>query len=88
MTFVGSNASCSYMLQTGFKMVAFPDKEMLQSVLQQGMYEQMATTYIIDIGKVLRNGTLLNSYFQERTASPGKVRFDDFAQEFAFVYNA
>src|SRR5690606_9971094 len=44
------------------KWVQFPDEEMFQSLLQQGMSEQMATTYIIDMGIALRNGTLLETY--------------------------
>ena len=70
------------------KWVQFPDEEMFQSLLQQGMTEQMATTYIIDMGIALRNGTLLETYFNEKTELLGKIKFDEFAKAFAIAYNA
>lgn len=70
------------------KWVQFPDEEMFQSLLQQGMTEQMATTYIIDMGIALRNGTLLQTYFNERIELLGKIKFDEFAKAFAIAYNA
>ncbi|MFB6454781.1 NmrA family NAD(P)-binding protein [Chitinophaga sp. Hz27] len=68
--------------------VRFPDEAMLQSLLQQGMTEEMATTYVINMGKALQDGSLLKTYFEERTALSGKIKFDAFAKEFAFAYNA
>lgn len=70
------------------KWVQFPDEAMFQSLLQQGMTEQMATTYIIDMGIALRNGTLLETYFNERTELLGKIKFDEFAKAFAIAYNS
>lgn len=70
------------------KWVQFPDEEMFQSLLQQGMTEQMATTYIIDMGIALRNGTLLETYFNEKNELLGKIKFDEFAKAFAIAYNA
>jgi len=70
------------------KWVQFPDEEMFQSLLQQGMTEQMATTYIIDMGIALRNGTLLETYFNERTELLGQIKFDEFAKAFAVLYKA
>jgi nucleoside-diphosphate-sugar epimerase len=72
----------------GLKWVQFSDEEMLQSLLQQGMTEQMATTFIIDVGIALQNGTLVESYFNERTQLTGKIKFDEFAKTFAIAYNA
>lgn len=72
----------------GLKWVQFPDEEMFQSLLQQGMTEQMATTYIIDMGIALRNETLLEAYFKERTELLGKIKFDEFAKTFAIAYNS
>jgi len=68
------------------KWVEFPDEAMLQALLQQGMTEQMATTYIIDMGIALRDGSLLETYFKEKTELSGKIKFDEFAKEFSFVY--
>ncbi|QNL47971.1 NAD(P)H-binding protein [Olivibacter sp. SDN3] len=70
------------------KWIQFSDEEMFQGLLQQGMSEQMATTYIIDTGKALRNGSLLQTYFTERTVLLGKTNFDDFAKEFSVIYNS
>ncbi|WP_316633103.1 NAD(P)H-binding protein [uncultured Flavobacterium sp.] len=70
------------------KWVQFPDEEMFQSLLQQGMTEQMATTYIIDMGIALRNGTLLETYFNEKNELLGKIKFDEFAKAFAIAYNS
>lgn len=74
--------------KTDLKWAQFPDDEMFQNLLQQGMNEQMATTYIIDMGIALRNGSLLETYFKERTELLGKIKFDDFAKEFALAYNS
>lgn len=65
----------------------FPDEQMFQGLLQQGMTEQMATTYIIDMGIALRNGILLETYLNERTELLGKIRFDEFAKDFSIAYN-
>ncbi|NIG53917.1 NAD(P)H-binding protein [Chitinophaga sp. Cy-1792] len=67
--------------------VRFPDDAMLQSLVQQGMTAEMATTYVIDMGKALQNGSILKPYFEERTTLSGKIKFDAFAKEFAFAYN-
>ncbi len=74
--------------KTDLKWVQFPDNELFQNLLQQGMTEQMATTYIIDMGIALRNGTLLETYLNERTELLGKIRFDEFAKAFAIAYKA
>lgn len=74
--------------KTDLKWVQFPDEEMFQSLLQQGMTEQMATTYIIDMGIALRNGTLLDTYFNERIELLGKIKFDEFAKSFSVAYNS
>lgn len=74
--------------ENDLKWVQFPDEELFQSLLQQGMTEQMASTYIIDMGIALRNGSLLETYFHERTELLGKIKFDEFAKEFSFAYNS
>lgn len=74
--------------KTDLKWVQFPDEELFQNLLRQGMTEQMATTYIIDVGIALRDGTLLETYFNERTELLGKIKFDDFAEQFAAVYQS
>lgn len=73
----------------GLKWVQFPDAAMFQSLMQQGLSPQMATTYIIDMGIALREGKLMATYFKEKDEHlAGKISFDDFAKEFAFVYQS
>jgi uncharacterized protein YbjT (DUF2867 family) len=66
--------------------VQFPDETMLQGMMQNGLTEQMASVYVIEIGIALRNGKLFEDY---RTSSPstlGKTSFYDFSKDFAAIY--
>lgn len=45
--------------------VEFPDQQLFENLLKQGMTAEMANTYIIDMGIALREGTLLRAYFEE-----------------------
>lgn len=68
--------------------VEFSDEAMLQGMLQNGLSEQMATVYVIEIGVALREGTLFEDYRQHAHQAFGQRSLTDFAKEFAFVYNA
>ncbi len=68
---------------------AFPDEALLQALQQNGMSEQMAKVYIIEIGVALRSGNLFNDdYRLHKQQASGKITLADFAKEFAAVYNA
>ncbi|MFS4428421.1 NmrA family NAD(P)-binding protein [Chryseobacterium sp. S90] len=66
--------------------VEFPDQQLLESLLKQGMSPEMAHTYIIDMGVALREGVLLRAYFKEsQRVLPGATGFKKFADEFAKI---
>ena len=67
--------------------VAFPDEAMLQGMLQNGLTEQMATIYVLEIGKALRDGVLFGDYEKNRSLATGSITLNDFAQEFAHAFN-
>ncbi|SEK50598.1 Uncharacterized conserved protein YbjT, contains NAD(P)-binding and DUF2867 domains [Chitinophaga rupis] len=66
--------------------IGFSDEDMLQGMLQNGLSEEMARVYILEIGVALRSGILLDDYRKHRDTAFGKVQLADFAQEFAGVY--
>lgn len=70
------------------KWIEFPDHVLLENLLKQGMTKEMANTYIIDMGIALREGRLLENYFKEKQGiTAGAVSFEQFAKEFAEMYN-
>ncbi|HEY9262228.1 NAD(P)H-binding protein [Chitinophaga sp.] len=68
--------------------IGFSDDAMLQGMLQNGLSEQMAKIYVIEIGVALREGTLFEDYRQHEQLAFGERSFADFALEFAGVYNS
>ncbi len=66
--------------------IQFPDEAMLQGMLQNGLSEQMATVYVLEIGEALRNDVLFDDYRKNIHPVKGRIRLTDFAQEFAHVY--
>jgi uncharacterized protein YbjT (DUF2867 family) len=71
----------------GLAWVQFPDEAMLQAMIQNGLSEQMATVYVLEIGKALREGVLFHDYRKNIHPVKGQTRLADFAREFAWVYN-
>lgn len=67
--------------------VSFPDEAMLQSLVQSGMTTAAASFYIIEIGKALRNGSLLEDFLRQQHQAGGQS-LEAFAKEFAQVYHA
>lgn len=67
--------------------ISFPDEAMLQAMLQNGLTEEMARVYVIEIGIAIREGILFDDYHKHRQQAFGAVRLETFAQEFAAVYN-
>jgi len=65
---------------------AFPDAAMLQAMLQNGLTEEMARVYVIEIGVAIREGILFDDYRRQQNGFSA-TRLADFAQEFAAVYN-
>jgi len=54
--------------------------------LQNGLSEQMANIYVLEIGKALRDDVLFDDYRKNIHPVKGRIRLTDFAQEFARVY--
>jgi len=46
----------------------------------------MASIYIVEIGLALRNNTLLEDYMKNKAQSYGKIKFENFAKDFAFIF--
>lgn len=72
--------------QPNLQWMGFSDEGMLQGMLQNGLSEEMARVYILEIGIALRNGILFDDYRKHQDTAFGKVRLADFAKEFAVVY--
>jgi len=60
-------------------------EQMMQSLLQNGMPENIAFNYT-ELGLATRSGILREDYEQNKPAF-GKVKLEEFAKEFAVVYN-
>jgi uncharacterized protein YbjT (DUF2867 family) len=67
--------------------VEFSDEQLLQAMAQAGVPLPAATVYVVEIGIALRNGTLFEDYRRKENKVSGKIRFTEFAAEFAAVYN-
>jgi uncharacterized protein YbjT (DUF2867 family) len=72
--------------QPNLQWMGFSDEGMLQGMVQNGLSEEMARVYILEIGIALRNGILFDDYRKHQDTAFGKVRLADFAKEFAVVY--
>jgi uncharacterized protein YbjT (DUF2867 family) len=64
--------------------VAFTDEQMRANLLQNGLPASTAAD-IVDIYASMRNGTLAEDYAQHKPAL-GKVKLEEFAQEFAVAF--
>jgi uncharacterized protein YbjT (DUF2867 family) len=66
--------------------IAFSDEDTLQGMLQSGLPEVFAKGYV-QMGKSIREGLIQEEYFNRNEHPQGKVKLEDFAKEFAQVYN-
>jgi uncharacterized protein YbjT (DUF2867 family) len=65
--------------------IEFKDEDALQGMLQAGLPEAMAKSYI-EMGDAIRSRKLFEHYFSNRPSSMGEIKLADFAIEFAQVY--
>lgn len=65
--------------------VEFNDEDALQGMLQAGLPEVMAKSYV-EMGDATRSGKLYEHYFNNKPDSFGKIKLEDFAVEFAKVF--
>jgi uncharacterized protein YbjT (DUF2867 family) len=61
--------------------IEFSDEQLLDNLVQNGIPQPMATVYIVEIGKGLREDTLLQAYRQNKPTGPGMTPFETFAQK-------
>lgn len=66
--------------------INFSDEDTLQGMLQSGLPEVFAKSYV-QMGKSIREGLIQEDYFKRNEKPQGKIKLEDFAKEFAQVYN-
>lgn len=67
--------------------IPFSDEQMKAGLLQAGLAEVFAQGYT-EMGVALRSGEMEADYWNNRPAQLGNIKLEDFAKEFAAVYNA
>ena len=67
--------------------VEFKDEDSLNGMLQAGLPQEMAELYT-EMGKGLRKGIVQADFIQHGSPVDGKVKLEEFAQEFASKFNA
>lgn len=67
--------------------VEFSDEDTLNGLKGAGLHEEIAKNYT-EMGHALRTGKMLEDYQKNRPQEFGKVKLEDFAQQFSGVYNA
>lgn len=67
--------------------IPFSDEQMKAGLLQAGLAEVFAQGYT-EMGVALRSGEMEADYWNNRPAKLGNIKLEDFAKEFAAVYNA
>lgn len=66
--------------------VEFTNEQTFEGMTQAGLSEEIAKNYV-EMGDAIRTGILFEDYNLHRPV-PGKINLEDFAKEFAAVYNA
>jgi len=65
--------------------VEFKDEDALQGMVQAGLPEPMAKSYV-EMGGAMRSHKLFEHYFNNKPSSMGKIKLNDFAVEFAKAF--
>ena len=65
--------------------VEFNDEDALQGMVQAGLPEPMAKSYV-EMGDAMRSHKLFEHYFNNKPSSMGKIKLNDFAVEFAKAF--
>ncbi|PZF74254.1 NmrA family NAD(P)-binding protein [Taibaiella soli] len=66
--------------------VEFTDEQLLSSLVQNGYSEEMARTYMVEIGEALRDGSFTEDYNRNKLPASRGISLQDFAKEFAAAY--
>jgi uncharacterized protein YbjT (DUF2867 family) len=67
--------------------ITFTDEQSLNGLLQAGLPEEIAKNYT-EMGHALQSGIFMEDYLANRPAELGKTKLEDFASQFAAVYQA
>ncbi|MBK6827427.1 MAG: NAD(P)H-binding protein [Chitinophagaceae bacterium] len=67
--------------------ITFTDEQSLNGLLQAGLPEEIAKNYT-EMGHALQSGLFMEDYLINRPAQSGKTKLEDFARQFAAVYQA
>lgn len=70
----------------GTPWVVFTDEQSLGGMLQAGLPQTIAEGYTA-LGKALRTGEAQEDYWKHKPEQLGKVKLEDFAKTFAYVFN-
>lgn len=65
--------------------VEFSDEDALQGMIQAGLPEPMAKSYV-EMGNATKSGKLYEDYFNNKPSSFGRIKLNDFALEFAKAF--
>ena len=65
--------------------VEFSDENALKGMLQAGLSQEIASNYV-EMGDSLRSGILYGHYNNHKPTQLGKIKFEEFAKEFAQAY--
>lgn len=71
----------------GTPFIEFTDEQSLEGMLQAGLSRTIAEGYT-QMGHALRSGEMEADFRKQQPAPNGNVKLEDFAKEFAVVYNA
>jgi uncharacterized protein YbjT (DUF2867 family) len=66
--------------------VVFSDEQNLEGAMQAGLSAEVAKNYT-EMGKAIRTGEMTEDYYRNKSV-PSKIKFQDFAPEFAAAFNA
>ena len=73
--------------KSDLKWVVFSDEQALQGMLDAGFSEELAKNYV-EMGMAINSGEMYSDYHKNHPQTSGKTKLEDFAKEFAAIYNA
>jgi uncharacterized protein YbjT (DUF2867 family) len=73
--------------KSGLQWMNFRDEDLLETLIQNGLSEQMALVYIVEMGKALKDGSFMEDYNSNGTPLAGAISFQEFARTFAALYH-
>lgn len=70
----------------GLHWLAFSDEQLLDALVQNGMPEQIAKVYVVEIGVALKNGHFMEDYYATQSRPRQGTTLQDFSIEFATFF--